>query len=47
VKSQDFGGSLQKKHDEHEALRVTVGVAYDDLSLTPEPEGSSLMVCAT
>jgi hypothetical protein len=47
VKSRELGGSLQKEHDEHEALRVTVGLAYDDLSLTPKQEGISLVVRAT
>jgi hypothetical protein len=47
VKSRDLGGSLQKEHDEHEALRVTIILACDDLSLTLEQEGSSLAVRAT
>jgi hypothetical protein len=38
AKGQDLGISLQKEHDEHEALRITVGLACDDLSLTPELE---------
>jgi hypothetical protein len=28
-------------------LRATVGLVYDNLSLTSEQEGSSLVVCAT
>jgi hypothetical protein len=47
VKSQDLGGSLQKEHDEQEALRVTIVLACDDLSMTLEQEGSSLVVRAT
>jgi hypothetical protein len=38
AKGQDLGSSLQKEHDEHEALRVTIGLACDDLSLTPKPD---------
>jgi hypothetical protein len=37
AKGQDLGSSLQKEHDEHEARRVTIGLACDDLSLTPKP----------
>jgi hypothetical protein len=47
VKNRDLGSSLQQEHDEHEALGVTVGLACDDLSLTLELEGSSLVVHAT
>jgi hypothetical protein len=47
VKSRDLGGSLQKEHDEHEALRVTVSLACDDLSLALEQEGSSLAIHVT
>jgi hypothetical protein len=47
VKSRDLGDSLQKEHNEHEALRTTVGLVYDDLSLISEQEGSSLVVRAT
>jgi hypothetical protein len=47
VKSRDLGDSLQKEHDEHEALRTTVGLVCDDLSLILEQEGSSLVVRTT
>jgi hypothetical protein len=43
----DLGDSLQKEHNEHEALRVAVGLVYDDPSLVSEQEGSSLAVRAT
>jgi hypothetical protein len=45
--SHDLGDSLQKEHDEHEALRAAVGLVYDDPSLVSEQEGSSLAVRAT
>jgi hypothetical protein len=47
VKSRDLGGSLLTEHDEHEPLRIAIGLACDDLSLTPEQEGSSLAVHVT
>jgi hypothetical protein len=47
VKSRDLGGSLLTEHDEHEPLRIAIGLACDDLSLTPEQEGSSLVVHVT
>jgi hypothetical protein len=47
VKSHDLGGSLQKEHDEHEALRAAISLVCDDLSLVPKQEGSSLAVRAT
>jgi hypothetical protein len=47
VKSRDLWGSLQKEHDEHDALRAAIGLVCDDLSLIPKQEGASLLVCAT
>jgi hypothetical protein len=39
--------TLQKESDEHDTLRVTVGVVYDDLKLAPAQETSSLTVRVT
>jgi glyoxylate carboligase len=37
-------GSLQKESDEHDDLRVVVGLGCDDLRVTPPEEVSSLVV---
>jgi hypothetical protein len=38
--------TLLKESNEHDALRVTVQLVYDDLKLAPEQETSSLMTRA-
>ena len=38
--------SLQKESDEHNALRITVQLVFDDLELAPEAEMSSYVVHA-
>jgi hypothetical protein len=39
-------GSLQKENDEHDNLRVVVGLVCNDLDMTPSEEASSLAVCS-
>ena len=39
--------TLQKESDEHDSLRVTVQLVYDELKLAPEQETTSLAVRAT
>ena len=39
--------TLQKESDEHDSLRVTVQLVYDELKLAPEQETSSLAVRST
>jgi hypothetical protein len=37
-------GSLQKESDEHDDLRVAIGLVCDNLGVTPSEETSSLVV---
>ena len=53
VKSRDLEkelsevkASLLKESDEHDTLRVTVQLVYDNLELAPEQETSSITVHA-
>ena len=39
--------TVQKESDEHDNLRVTVQLVYDELELAPEQKTSLLVVCAT